>query len=270
MNISGRIRPGRMLTGLFVSVFCMLVFAFAASAMEYPDEYLGGRYTYSRTGWYQNSDETWHYQYNGSMLAGQWAEIGGHWYFFNQDGVMLTGWQNINEEWFYLAEETDADHPKGACFISETAPDGRVVDERGVPTGAISRRNPYGYSCVEVDITNQTVYCYIGSELVLSTPCVSGRSGGRATSIGHFSIYSKERNRYLQGYNADGSRYKSWVNYWMPFNGGQGLHDATWRSAFGGQIYVNSGSHGCVNLPYAAAEQLFGIVWVGMPVITHY
>ena len=46
----------------------------------------------------------------------------------------------------------------------------------------------------------------------------------------------------------------------MPYNGGEGLHDATWRSSFGGTIYKNSGSHGCVNLPLKTAEQVYGIV----------
>ena len=43
---------------------------------------------------------------------------------------------------------------------------------------------------------------------------------------------------------------KLMVTYWMPFNGGIGFHDATWRGCFGGQIYIWSGSHGCVNMPY--------------------
>ena len=110
----------------------------------------------------------------------------------------------------------------------------------------------------------------MGYNLVASAPCVSGRmTPTRQTSVGDFSIYSKETNRYLQGTNEDGSKYKSYVNFWMPFNEGQGLHDATWRSNFGGQIYVNNGSHGCVNLPYDFAAQLFNIAYVGMPVHVH-
>ena len=46
----------------------------------------------------------------------------------------------------------------------------------------------------------------------------------------------------------------------MPFvvDRGIGFHDATWRSAFGGNIYEYSGSHGCVNLPPNAAKSLYG------------
>ena len=58
--------------------------------------------------------------------------------------------------------------------------------------------------------------------------------------------------------------------YFMLFNyAGQGFHDATWRSAFGGNIYVRNGSHGCVNLPYSAAEDLYSKIDVGTPVVVH-
>ena len=55
----------------------------------------------------------------------------------------------------------------------------------------------------------------------------------------------------------------------MPFNGGIGFHDATWRGSFGGDIYVWGGSHGCVNMPYYNAEELFYEVEEGMPVIVY-
>ena len=54
-----------------------------------------------------------------------------------------------------------------------------------------------------------------------------------------------------------GDGYRSYVNYWMPFYRGYGLHDATWRDAFGGDIYLDDGSHGCVNLPLEAAATMF-------------
>ena len=153
--------------------------------------------------------------------------------------------------------------------MNENTPDGFTTNERGVKTGRVgpntaNRPNPYGYSCVEVSIPEQMMYCYIGQNLMLASPCVTGRPGGRATSVGHWRVNSKERNRYLRG-----PGYRSWVNYWMPFHNGQGLHDATWRGAFGGNIYTYGGSHGCVNLPLDIAAQLYNLVYVGMPVIVH-
>ena len=116
---------------------------------------------------------------------------------------------------------------------------------------------------VLVDLTAQTVYLYEGGIAVFSTPCVSGKvSAGNYTPAGTFEIYSKETNRTLKGRG-----YSSFVKYWMPFDGNRGLHDASWRGSFGGDIYVYNGSHGCVNLPRSAAKYLFSKVKVGTKVI---
>ncbi len=49
--------------------------------------------------------------------------------------------------------------------------------------------------------------------------------------------------QYGEEYRAHrGADYASPVSFWMPFNGGVGFHDATWRSSFGGTIYQYNGS----------------------------
>jgi hypothetical protein len=127
-----------------------------------------------------------------------------------------------------------------------------------------------GNSYVEVNISTQTVYCVIKGKKVLSTPVVTGNvAENHATPYGVFVLNYKATNVNLKGQNADGSDYSSHVSYWMPFNGGIGLHDATWRSSFGGGIYQTNGSHGCVNMPSGAAAQLYSYVHAGMPVIVH-
>ena len=55
----------------------------------------------------------------------------------------------------------------------------------------------------------------------------------------------------------------------MPFNGGIGFHDASWRSKFGGTIYQYSGSHGCINLRLADAKALHDCIKVGLCVVVH-
>jgi lipoprotein-anchoring transpeptidase ErfK/SrfK len=51
---------------------------------------------------------------------------------------------------------------------------------------------------------------------------------------------------------------------------GCGFHDATWQSVFGGDRYTYNGSHGCINMSYSDAETLYGLVWMGMPVVMHW
>ena len=47
------------------------------------------------------------------------------------------------------------------------------------------------------------------------------------------------------------------------------MHDASWRSSFGGSIYKRSGSHGCVNLPASAAKTIFENIEAGYPVLVY-
>ena len=55
----------------------------------------------------------------------------------------------------------------------------------------------------------------------------------------------------------------------MPVYKGVGMHDASWRDEFGGDIYQNEGSHGCINLPTDKAEELYGYVEIGTPVVIY-
>ncbi len=124
----------------------------------------------------------------------------------------------------------------------------------------------YGNSYVEVDLTSQHVYVYKDGNMVFDTDCVTGNVlAGHGTHTGCYPIAYKQRNATLRGAN-----YESKVSYWMPFNMGEGLHDATWRSKFGGTIYQGNGSHGCVNLPKSAAAKIYDIVEAGWPVLVFY
>ena len=121
---------------------------------------------------------------------------------------------------------------------------------------------------VEVDISDQHAWYYDDNgNVVWDSDVVTGNtSRGNGTTLGYWTITKyMTTNTTLVGEN-----YASPVSYWMPFKGNsEGLHDATWRSSFGGQIYKTSGSHGCVNLPYAKAKSLYSLVHVGTPVIVH-
>lgn len=134
-------------------------------------------------------------------------------------------------------------------------------------TAADWSHSDLGDTYVEVDLTNQHVWLYVDGIQELSADCVTGTytDAGRKTPSGTYTIYSMMSPAVLTGPD-----WNSPVSFWMPFNGGIGLHDATWRSSFGGNIFMYSGSHGCVNLPYSAAETIYGYAYSGMPVICYY
>ncbi|MCM1104433.1 MAG: L,D-transpeptidase/peptidoglycan binding protein [Clostridium sp.] len=133
-------------------------------------------------------------------------------------------------------------------------------------SGANYSDNNIGGDYVEIDLSAQHLYLYIEGECILETDIVSGcMNSGNGTPQGIYDLEYKRRDTVLRG-----PTWESYVNYWMPFYGSVGMHDATWRNRFGGEIYRNSGSHGCVNLPYEAAEEIYRHVYAGMPVVCYY
>lgn len=120
---------------------------------------------------------------------------------------------------------------------------------------------------VDISIADQMLWFYKDGELLISSNIVSGQRYKHGTPKGRYRIQWKTTDTFLRGRNDDGSKYKTHVNYWMPFNGAIGLHDATWRGSFGGSIYTYNGSHGCVNLPYSVARTIYKNIKVGTLVI---
>ena len=171
----------------------------------------------------------------------------------------------------------------GFCINVEKETDSLIYDLTQNPDRRISRRPVYSQegmtrdgkddlcgSYVEVNLSKQEVACFRNGILIDRTYCVSGNeSAGTPSDEGTFYIYDKQQNTVLHGYNADGTEYNRPVSYWMPYNGGEGLHDAVWRGEFGGDIYVWGGSHGCINLRLDDAKAVYENVSIGTPVIVH-
>ena len=129
-----------------------------------------------------------------------------------------------------------------------------------------SGENDIGNTYVEVSLSEQHLWFYKNGSLVTEGPVVTGNiSNGTGTPSGTYKLDYKERNAILKGQG-----YATPVSFWMPFNGGIGIHDATWRSSFGGSIYVSGGSHGCVNAPYDLANTIFNNIDEGTPVVCYY
>jgi hypothetical protein len=122
-----------------------------------------------------------------------------------------------------------------------------------------------GDTYIEVNLTAQHLFFYKDGKLIVETDFVSGNlSKDYGTPTGTFPVQYKERDATLKGEN-----YATPVKYWMPYNGNIGFHDAPWRNEFGGNIYETKGSHGCVNMPPAAAKAMFDNIQRGVAVLVY-
>ena len=150
------------------------------------------------------------------------------------DGGDYGWWMNYDKE----AEELEAMIEKGES--GERTP---VYYQTAASYGTPD----YGTTYVEINLTAQHRFFYQDGKLMMESDFVSGNSAkGYDTPAGVYSITYKQRDATLTGEN-----YQTPVSYWMPFNKNIGMHDANWRSSFGGTIYKTKGSHGCINMPPA-------------------
>ena len=181
----------------------------------------------------------------------------------------------VVEGGFYgYAVDQEAERNRLAKDLENCVKDTRTPIYWNLPYNEETEYDGIGTTYIEADLSAQHVWCYIQGRLVMECDCVSGTmNDGHATLAGVHGIMFKKRNALLQGLMPNSSteyEYETEVKYWMPFYTDVGFHDAWWRADFGGDIYLKDGSHGCINLPPEAAEELFSYCDENMPVVVYY
>ena len=141
----------------------------------------------------------------------------------------------------------------------------QTIEPEYTYTGYCRDTNDIGNTYVEISLDQQHMWFYKDGQLIVSTDVVTGcHNKGWDTHTGVYAIMYKERDATLVG-----EGYNSAVSYWMPFYANVGIHDASWRSSFGGSIYLNNGSHGCVNTPTENAATIYNNIEKGVPVVVY-
>lgn len=168
----------------------------------------------------------------------------------------------------YVTYGTELDTEAEKTYLKEAFSQG--IRESHVPAylqeGYARGKNDIGDTYIEVDMGMQKLYAYKNGELLLETDIVTGNMKRKwDTPEGVNFVYNKQKNRTLRGQG-----YATPVDFWMPVNGGIGLHDADWRKEFGGEIYKTNGSHGCVNIPKEVMPTIYEEYEIGTPVIMFY
>ena len=204
------------------------------------------------------------------------------------DAEVISGWLKVNDEMQvtfdkeavkkWLSEFGKKYDTKGKTRSFTTA-DGRsaVTKEPAYcenATAASHGAQDWGSTYVEVDLTRQYMWYVKDGNIMMETNIVTGKpTPDKETPQGVYSILEMKQDKVLTGeVQADGlPEYETLVDYWMRVTWtGIGFHDATWQERFGGDWYVEHGSHGCINMSLSDAGQLYGMLEIGTPVVMHY
>lgn len=114
-----------------------------------------------------------------------------------------------------------------------------------------------------VSISQQHMWVCQGGSQVNESAITSGAYAlGDATPTGTWHIYGKSRNVHLIG-----PTWNDFVQYWMPFYGAYGFHDASWQTfPYGSPDYASEGSHGCIHVPLSVMVWLYNWSSIGTTV----
>lgn len=110
---------------------------------------------------------------------------------------------------------------------------------------------------ITVDTGKQTLYAWEGGRILYQTPISTGMRY-TPTVKGSFKIRTKVPIQNMKGYYPPYEPYfLKDVPHVMYFYGAYAIHGTYWHNKFGSRA-----SHGCVNLPLAAAEWVYN--WSGV------
>ncbi|WP_052400364.1 L,D-transpeptidase family protein [Parvimonas micra] len=209
--------------------------------------------------------------YSGDKYpANGWYDDGDDWYFF-QGGKKHTGYAtDENGEKYFVDGKYANGFYGGKSYLDGEEVD--LADSDWYVTDGVWRVKNSGRSChvngdfIVISLSDQKLWLVRDGRIISKIGIVSGKPSS-PTVTGNFRILSKEYSRILRG-----PGYASWVQYWMPFHGGYGIHDANWQpySAFSNSNYYRwGGSHGCVNVHPGSMGSIYNNSYVGMRVIVY-
>ncbi|HEY7046125.1 MAG TPA: L,D-transpeptidase [Jatrophihabitantaceae bacterium] len=117
---------------------------------------------------------------------------------------------------------------------------------------------------VIVSISRQHAWVCAGARQIKDSPVTTGASAsGDGTPTGTWHVQAKQTDRMLTVLSGESFH----VDFWVPYDGVYGFHDASWQKfPYGSSQYRTDGSHGCVHFPHTIMAWLYNWVQVGATV----
>jgi hypothetical protein len=116
--------------------------------------------------------------------------------------------------------------------------------------------NDFGNTYIEISINDQHMWFYFNGKCVVDTDVTTGKDDDSLrTPKGMFHILNMYRDYVMHGPN---NEYTASCDYFIQVTGsGVGIHDSSWRVVYGGDQWIDNGSHGCINTPYDKVAEIF-------------
>ena len=212
--------------------------------------------------------ETALYEYSKS-LADRYSNFEAYISFLSADGTEKSA---VNNSIGWIFDEAYAAEQLKQFILNNQSVD-LVLTDRSTESNRWWQRVSADYDAAEkkgdcyaeVSIDKQYMWVHKNGKIILESPVVTGKpSSGYDTPTGAFIVFTKQEHASLYG-----PGYETEVDYWIAFSYAIGFHDAYWQDEFGGDVYLTDGSHGCVNMPHEAVEQLYSIAYINMPVYVY-
>ncbi len=206
-----------------------------------------------------------YYSDRSYALAKGWVNRGGHSYYFDPSADLPARVEDAIRTIGGITYQFDENGD--ATRIAVASEPGEWTYAGGYLSGPAVTDQYVGSRVVIVSLRHQYMTIISDGEVALQTAIISGKPK-TPTVRGNFSVQYMERDTYLKG-----PTWNSHVEYWVPFYGGYGIHDAPWQSSY--NFYRDSGantwvgSHGCVNVPSSVMPRVYQLLYTGTPVIVY-
>lgn len=111
-----------------------------------------------------------------------------------------------------------------------------------------------GSTYIEISIDKQHMWVYQNGDLLLDTDVTTGKDvDGMRTPTGLYHTLD-----WNTEYTMHGAYGTAFSHYFIRItSAGVGIHDSSWRSAYGSDYYKTDGSHGCINAPFDKVDLLY-------------
>lgn len=220
-------------------------------------------------GWIDTSGGDRLYAYESGRLRSGWWQNGDHWYYFNDNGKLATGWKTINGYTYYFYKGTEENGGPKWTMAASTTIDGYKISSSGtasIPTKMKLLSEAQNHiSSTPYLIVIDSYQCRLGifkknssggweySDYISCAP-------GKASTPTYKGVYSIT---YDRGYYFDSGSVRCF--WYSTFNGYQAIHSVLYYPG-GGLADGRTGyrlSHGCVRVSYSYAKWIYYNIPVG-------